>query len=325
MVGSAAKPLSRRPSRSPSISTAAAAKPGPRIRAAGPPRRDQRPRLGLGLERRSARRRPRGRSSRSAARSRPPAPPAPGGAPRRPPPALGPVGAQELQPRRRGVEEVARLDHRAAGEGGRPRGAADPAGVTSIRAASAAPSARETSAAGPRRRARAAPRRGSRSAMSSRSAPSVFEVACRSSASARSSAGMPCPSSATRISVAAAAGDLHLHPPGAGVERVLHQLLDRRGGPLDHLAGRDAVCAASSSRRIGRRFCLDIGSGNDHTPTPSITGARCASLGYRRLASTPCGLPTTTKARASGSSSRAATRSISSSVTASTSALRSLT
>ena len=33
----------------------------------------------------------------------------------------------------------------------------------------------------------------------------------------------------------------HRHPHGAGVEGVLDELLDRRGGPLDHLAGRDLV------------------------------------------------------------------------------------
>ncbi len=33
----------------------------------------------------------------------------------------------------------------------------------------------------------------------------------------------------------------HVDLPGAGVERVLDQLLDRGGRPLDHLAGGDAV------------------------------------------------------------------------------------
>ena len=39
----------------------------------------------------------------------------------------------------------------------------------------------------------------------------------------------------------AALGIGDVDPPRAGVERVLDQLLDRRGRPLDHLAGRDAV------------------------------------------------------------------------------------
>ena len=38
-----------------------------------------------------------------------------------------------------------------------------------------------------------------------------------------------------------AALDLDLDAPRAGVERVLDQLLDHRGRPLDHLAGGDLV------------------------------------------------------------------------------------
>ena len=68
-----------------------------------------------------------------------------------------------------------------------------------------------------------------------------FEVAWRSTASARSSRVMPAPSSVTRIR--------RRPPPSvtismrcrAGVERVLDQLLHRARRPLDHLAGGDAV------------------------------------------------------------------------------------
>ena len=35
--------------------------------------------------------------------------------------------------------------------------------------------------------------------------------------------------------------DGHGDAAGAGIERVLDQFLDDRGGPLDHLAGRDLV------------------------------------------------------------------------------------
>ena len=38
-----------------------------------------------------------------------------------------------------------------------------------------------------------------------------------------------------------AALDLDLDAARAGVERVLDQLLDHRGGPLDHLAGGDLI------------------------------------------------------------------------------------
>ena len=54
------------------------------------------------------------------------------------------------------------------------------------------------------------------------------------------------------------AGLLHLHAdvPGAGVQAVLHQLLDDGGGPLHHLAGRDLVCHERAERTdaAGRAF-----------------------------------------------------------------------
>ena len=39
----------------------------------------------------------------------------------------------------------------------------------------------------------------------------------------------------------AAVGEGDVDPPGAGVERILDQLLDRRRRPLDHLAGSDPI------------------------------------------------------------------------------------
>ena len=52
---------------------------------------------------------------------------------------------------------------------------------------------------------------------------------------------MPAPSSLTRISSRPPACDGDIDPARAGVERVLDQFLDRRSGPLDHLAGGDPV------------------------------------------------------------------------------------
>ena len=48
---------------------------------------------------------------------------------------------------------------------------------------------------------------------------------------------------------------LRRNPPRAGVERVLDQLLERRGGALDHLAGRDlrGDLAGQLADRSGRR------------------------------------------------------------------------
>ena len=77
--------------------------------------------------------------------------------------------------------------------------------------------------------------------MLARSPSGIFEVAWRSTDSARSSASMPSPSSATRINAAPARFDRDVDAPRAGVERVLDQLLDRRSRPLDHFAGGDAV------------------------------------------------------------------------------------
>ena len=77
--------------------------------------------------------------------------------------------------------------------------------------------------------------------MAVRSPSGIFEVAWRSTESARSSASMPAPSSLTRISArppASIATSMRLR---AGVERVLDQFLDRRRRPLDHFAGGDAV------------------------------------------------------------------------------------
>ena len=52
---------------------------------------------------------------------------------------------------------------------------------------------------------------------------------------------MPAPSSLTRIRSRPPASIATSMRRGAGVERVLDQLLDRRRRPLDHLAGGDAV------------------------------------------------------------------------------------
>ena len=77
--------------------------------------------------------------------------------------------------------------------------------------------------------------------MARRSSPASFEVAWRSTASARSSRVMPAPSSLTRMQPPAAAVGQDLDAVRAGIERVLDQLLDHARRPLDHLAGGDAV------------------------------------------------------------------------------------
>ena len=56
---------------------------------------------------------------------------------------------------------------------------------------------------------------------------------------------------------AAAALQLHLDARGAGVERVLHQLLDHGRRPLDHLAGGDLIdeCIGKKLNGQGRPRC----------------------------------------------------------------------
>jgi hypothetical protein len=77
---------------------------------------------------------------------------------------------------------------------------------------------------------------------------------------------------AHRDEVPAAGQGGHLDAAGAGVEGVLHQLLDRRGGPFDHLAGGDAVDG---------RFRKDA---DGHRPSPSMRYCRA-----RRLPSSTAG------------------------------------
>ena len=77
--------------------------------------------------------------------------------------------------------------------------------------------------------------------MSSRSSSASFEVAWRSTASARSSRGHAAAVVADPDQPPAAAVGDDLDPRRAGVERVLDQFLDHARRPLDHLAGGDAV------------------------------------------------------------------------------------
>ena len=86
----------------------------------------------------------------------------------------------------------------------------------------------------------------------------ILLVACRSIASRASSGSIPSPSSSTRISFLPPSSIATPIRARMRVERVLDQLLDDRGGPLDDLAGGDLVgemhgqavdAAASGSHR----------------------------------------------------------------------------
>ena len=185
---------------------------------------------------------------------------------------LRPVGAQELQPRRGGGR---------TGPRARPRCRAPaPPGAT----ARHRPAAHRDAAPPPPRRPRArsgssrptAPSEGSASPrkpklrMWVRSVPSIFEVACRSSASASSSAGMPWPSSCDPDQPLAAVGIGDVDPPRPGVERVLDQFLHRRGRPLDHLARGDAVGRRGVELADRPALGLHLGALGVHTPKSSM-------------------------------------------------------
>ena len=68
----------------------------------------------------------------------------------------------------------------------------------------------------------------------------------------------------------AAVGDGHVDPRGARVERVLDQLLDRRGRALDHLAGRDPVDGQRIERPDGPGTGIGTGGRRGVGMAPSV-------------------------------------------------------
>ena len=102
--------------------------------------------------------------------------------------------------------------------------------------------------------------------------------------------------------------DRDLDPPGAGVDRVLDQLLDHRGRAFDHLARGDAVDGGLRQSPYRAHDTAHGMAGRLHSPILP--------------AATPSGRPVTTTSMAPGSSSRAATRRTSVAVTASMKPLR---
>ena len=77
--------------------------------------------------------------------------------------------------------------------------------------------------------------------MSLRSSSGSLEVQCRSTASAISWRVMPTPSSTTERKLRPPSFRIDGDAMGAGIDRVLDQLLDRTRRTLDHLARGDAV------------------------------------------------------------------------------------
>ena len=96
--------------------------------------------------------------------------------------------------------------------------------------------------------ASASPRKPSVRSRSRSSKARSLDVAWRPKAATASRGPMPQPSSVTWIRSDPARRSTTSTCAGAGVERVLHHLLERRGGPLHDLAGRDL-----GRQRVGQR------------------------------------------------------------------------
>ncbi len=199
---------------------------------------------------------------------------------------LGARMLEELAPRRRGEEQVAHHDTRARRAGG-GRDIGHLAALDArLSEACAASRGREVMA----RRA-AAPIEGSASprkprvAMCTRSSSASFEVAWRSTASARPSASMPHAIVGHLDAVDAAGVEGDGDARGAGVERVLHQLLHRRRRALDHLAGGDAV---DGVRREDADRWHALWSRSE-VRTQSVHGAHAKSHGSTRLSENSIG------------------------------------
>ena len=156
---------------------------------------------------------------------------------------FGRLGAQKLAARRNIEEQIAHFDAGSGRMGRRRRGAQRfPRALRRSRHGRPASIARSATGA-TRTRCSAAPRRETPSvATRSRSwSEAILLVACRESARPISCGVNPDPVVAHADEAAAAALELHFDALRARIERVLHQLLDHGGRPLDHLAGRDLI------------------------------------------------------------------------------------
>ena len=155
---------------------------------------------------------------------------------------LGPVGLEELAPRRHVVEEVANLDGGALGKPGRGHPRPVPAVDRHLDPARRAAGARAQPQVRHRRdaRQRLAPEaeRGDGGEIIE-----AADLAGRVALDRKLGIGGGHALAVVLYANHPLAAQLqrHGHPDGAGVEGVLDQLLDRRGGALGHLAGRDLV------------------------------------------------------------------------------------
>ena len=212
---------------------------------------------------------------------------------------LGPLGAQELEPRRHLEEQVAHLDP----------GADCPPG-----AGAGAPASPPVDARAPRPRSSPAVRLVSRSRLTERDRGQRLAAKAQRGdprAAARRRAwrwrGAPAPAAAppapcrsrrrvTWISAVPPASSATSIRVGAGVDRVLDQLLDHRRRPLDHLAGGDAVGDG-------------LGQAADRGHGPVLPGAACEAKAAALPRGARCHQRTSPMAAAAGPRSAGASRS----------------
>ena len=153
---------------------------------------------------------------------------------------LGAVAAQEFQPRGGGEEQVAQLDHRAAIAGGGTHRADAPGLDGDLGRVMARRAAGEGQ---PRHRPEAGQRLAAKAEAADRQQVRAVDLRGRVPGQRQRQVGGRHPAAIVGDpdQPLAATRDGHLDAPGAGVERVFHQFLDRRGRAFDHLAGGDAV------------------------------------------------------------------------------------
>ena len=189
--------------------------------------------------------------------SRPRARPAPGGAPPRSPPRPRCAGLRRNFAPRRAWRRTGRAPRRACParrRRARRRRLAAALDGDGVRVAAAAPCRERDASAAPPRRSRAAPRRGSRAWRCGTASPPP--AAWRWRGARRPARGRR--PTCRRRHPRPGCGRCRRPPAsptmrrGAGIERVLDQLLHRRGRPLHHLAGGDAVGGGLGQEADGR-------------------------------------------------------------------------
>jgi hypothetical protein len=199
---------------------------------------------------------------------------------------LGPVRAHELQPRGRGVEQIAQLDHRACRQGGgfdradlsprhRDLRRIMPACAACDRQSPHRPQGWKRLAAktetvdvqkvGSVDLGRGMARQGQRQIVRCHAAPVISDT----------DQGL------------ATIGQRDIDPPRTGIQRVLHQFLDRRGRALHHLARRDPVDRSLIELPDDGAVFAYLGVRMCHAAKPSMARSDSTTIQQRLSADQP--------------------------------------